>query len=178
MALPTTENPQPIPPQRATPNVTPGTRTPDRSELRMGPGTLPADYEGAPTGMRMGPAPEGIRGGTATREMLENVKPQPPILFDDLDPVYLARLYPDSFDAGAAREKAMEAGQAAYDMSTEVFPIASLSSEERQEMVRAADGRREARQEDRQEDRRDRAEEMREQHASEGDNPEVGPDRA
>jgi hypothetical protein len=38
-----------------------------------------------------------------------------PVLFDDIDPVLLVRLYPDAVNSGEARTLALAAGQAAYD---------------------------------------------------------------
>lgn len=57
-----------------------------------------------------------------------DTKPAPPVLFTDIDPVLLVRLYPASKDA---QGDALAAGQAAYDQSTTVVaaqqaPVAGM----------------------------------------------------
>ena len=47
-----------------------------------------------------------------------DTKPAVPVLFTDLDPVLLVRLYPGSSDA---QSDALAAGQAAYDQSTTII---------------------------------------------------------
>lgn len=42
-------------------------------------------------------------------------EPARPVLFDDIDPVLLVRLYPAARDAAEMRAQAMEAGERAYD---------------------------------------------------------------
>lgn len=88
MAQPTTQNPAPLTQMAPTPGV------------GATPGTL--------QGMR--PSMAGIRQTPETA-------PAEPVLFDDIDPVLLARLYPEATAGGSgeARAKAMEAGAAARD---------------------------------------------------------------
>jgi hypothetical protein len=99
MAQSTSHEAPPPAPQQATPHVgsTPGS---------VGP---------------MGAAPSGI--GAGSRPSMTGVQQTPetppadPVLFEDIDPIYLARLYPQALAGGIgeARELAMAAGVAAHD---------------------------------------------------------------
>ena len=57
--------------------------------------------------------------------------PREPVLFDDIEPVYLVRLYPDAVKKGgeAAREAAMAAGKATAEAG------AKLIAAQQQEIV-------------------------------------------
>jgi hypothetical protein len=87
MASPTTTQPTPPPKQQA---PTPGV------------GATP----GSVTSMA---APEGAAAQTF------NTPPADPVLFDDIDPVLLLRLYPDSKSHEEMRSLAMQAGLAAKE---------------------------------------------------------------
>ena len=62
---------------------------------------------------RQRPSPGvGTQGAAPTTEP---APPPPPVLFDDIDPVLLVRLYPGATDAGDMRAQAMAAGTAAAE---------------------------------------------------------------
>lgn len=54
--------------------------------------------------------------------------PAKPVLFDDLEPVLLTRLYPDAKSSDAAKAEAKKAGQAAYDGSAKVLAAAQVET--------------------------------------------------
>lgn len=66
----------------------------------------------------MGQSPAGVAGGQ--RPSMQGVQQTPdtapaePVLFDDLDPVLLARMYPNAKSGEEARSHAMEAGRQAH----------------------------------------------------------------
>lgn len=93
MAQPTTSTPHENPQQARTPGV----------------GATPGSVTG------MGSAPHGVFGAGVPQK--PDTPPAPPVLFEDIDPVYLMRLYPDSKDGRGDAEKA---GKAAFDMSTKL----------------------------------------------------------
>lgn len=49
------------------------------------------------------------------------LEPAQPVLFEDIDPVLLVRLYPDAANQAAARAQAMAAGQAARELGGKII---------------------------------------------------------
>jgi hypothetical protein len=72
-------------------------------------------HAAAPAAGRMGAAPEGV---LVARPQTQDTLPARPVLFDDIDPVLLMRLY----GAGAdVKDKALAAGRERFEMSTKVM---------------------------------------------------------
>ena len=57
-------------------------------------------------------------------------KPAKPVLFDDLEPVHFARLYPDAKSTEEAKAAAKKAGEAAYEASEHVVAAAQVDTQE------------------------------------------------
>lgn len=97
MAMPTTQHPAPPTQQAATPGV------------------------GASPGV-VGPM-QPMQHGQVQTPTTEGAKP---VLFDDIDPILLARLYPDALKGGMAdaRALAMKAGEACHELGTKLMAAA------------------------------------------------------
>lgn len=102
MAQPTTQHPQQMQSQHSTPGV-------GQTGQQPAPGSL-ASMRPAEGGPRQTPDTPGAE----------------PVLFDDIDPVLLARLYPDAMSKGIgeARDLAMAAGHAAHDLGAKLMAAA------------------------------------------------------
>ena len=92
------------------------THTPQAHTPGVSPGVAPAAGQ-----MR---APGGTQAQTAA------TMPAKPVLFDDLEPVHYARLYPDAKSSDEAKAEAKKAGQAAYDESAKVVAAAQVDTME------------------------------------------------
>ena len=104
MAQPTTPHAPPLTNQHGTPGV------------------------GVSRATQMHDAPPGVIGGGV--HVPPNVPPAEPVLFDDIDPVLLMRLYPKAKDA---RGDALAAGKAAFEASATVVasqqePVAAAAA--------------------------------------------------
>ena len=77
-----------------------------------------ATSEHHPDAPRQPASPNVARQGA--QPVAEPAAPAMPVLFDDLDPVLLVRLYPEIVDVPAARTAAMAAGTAAREQGMEL----------------------------------------------------------
>ena len=111
MALSTTNETRPAHPQTPTPGV--ATQGPAPAGIReaMPPGSTAGVGTVPLAGIGMLPGTEGGMTGIAP------LGPLRPVLYDDIDPILLARLYPD---AGDARAAAIAAGEERAAMSEDV----------------------------------------------------------
>ena len=109
MASPTTEHRNEAPRQRATPGI-----QSDRGAALMPPGSTAGVGTVPLAGIGMLPGTEG--GMTDIRPL----GPLRPVLFDDIDPILLARLYPEARGGDDARSIALAAGEARAAMSDDV----------------------------------------------------------
>ena len=113
MAHPTTtERRDPPAPMRHTPGI--GTHDMSTTDIRAqtyppgstaGVGTIPKAGIGMLPGTEEG---VGMMGAAPSTDPLGPLKP---VLFDDIDPILLARLYPDANGGEDARAQAMAAGE-------------------------------------------------------------------
>ena len=154
MAHPTTtERRDPPAPMRHTPGI--GTHDMSTTDIRAqtyppgstaGVGTIPK------AGIGMLPGTEEGVGQMGAAPSTEPLGPLKPVLFDDIDPILLARLYPDTVDGPDARAQAMAAGEAvavegAEMMASQNEPVfyegdgvPPEERERRREAVRASGG--------------------------------------
>ena len=108
MAMATTPHPQPMAQQGHTQGVGQTGQQPMQSPGVVG---------------QMQPAHGGVAQTPATM-------PAKPVLFDDLEPVHYARLYPDAKSSDEAKAEAKKAGQAAYDASAKIVAAAQVETTE------------------------------------------------
>ena len=121
MPMSTEPNAPPAVQQRPTQGVSPGQR--GREQDQRG------SQRGTPAAGRMGEQPFG----EGYRQQSPATPPAVPVLFDDLDGVLLFRLYPDAIGGEDARDKAKQAAQQAYVLSTRIIAA-------QQEPARGPDG--------------------------------------
>jgi hypothetical protein len=81
----------------------------------------------------MQPPTQGV-GLQGAPPVVEPLPAPDPVLFADIDPVLLVRLYPDASNAAELRSAAMEAGQAAKDQGADLVasqqePVVILGEE-------------------------------------------------
>lgn len=96
------------------------TPTPTHAQQGHTPGVSPGV---APAAGQMHP-PGGTQAQTPT------TMPAKPVLFDDLEPVHYARLYPDAKSSDEAKAAAKKAGQEAYDGSAHIVAAAQVDTQE------------------------------------------------
>jgi hypothetical protein len=89
----------------------------------------PTTTHQAPTpGVAQGPATAGGMGAapTHTAAQTPTTEGAKPVLFDDLDPILLARLYPAALAGGMAdaRKLALEAGEHTHELGTKLLAAA------------------------------------------------------
>lgn len=107
MAQPTTPHPQQHQPMPATPGMA---GTPGTVAQPLPPGTLAATAQQRVG--QMGPPPPNVASGAVQTQATEGARP---VLFDDIDPVLLCRLYPHSKSGDESRGLAEKAGEAAHE---------------------------------------------------------------